>query len=446
MNSGPPAAGSRTSPGFTRRPRIAILAINAGNTNLGDEAVLESAVAGIRSRLANPAISVLSVNPPGSDAQDDLRAVPIRVGSLGIRLAASPKHHEHATRRGGPLGIARRRLLRLWRLTIAAALQPIHVLRLTGQLHGTDLLVLAGSNQLEDSSGGAWGYPFIILLCCILARVNGARIAFVSVGAGPLGSPVSRTFCTFALRLATYVSFRDQGSLDLIRRMGYRGDARVVPDLAYALELPARVDVRSFSPRTVAVNVFPFHDPRYEANVADGGKGFERYVDALAQFVVGVRSRGMDVVLFGTQRADEVVLESVGERIRLRAPGLGAITRLMPASYPELKSIIAGSDAVVATRYHGILLATMHGRPTIGVCYQPKSRRLLEMAGIENFGISADRVGPDDLLERLSVALEDGGLAERIRSRASELHEECRRGIDDALERTIPRLVVASRA
>ena len=53
-----------------------------------------------------------------------------------------------------------------------------------------------------------------------MARARGAKIAFVSVGAGPISSSLSKLLFRWSLSLASYRSFRDEGSRKLIESLG----------------------------------------------------------------------------------------------------------------------------------------------------------------------------------------------------------------------------------
>jgi hypothetical protein len=65
--------------------------------------------------------------------------------------------------------------------------------------------------QLGDYFGGPWGYPLTIFRWCVLGRLAGARIPFVSVGAEPVRSPIGKRFFRWALALADY---RSSGTRD----------------------------------------------------------------------------------------------------------------------------------------------------------------------------------------------------------------------------------------
>ena len=150
-------------------------------------------------------------------------------------------------------------------------------------------------------------------------------------------------------------------------------------------------------------------------------------------------------MLFGTQRSDQRALALILDRIHALAPELVDVEQRMPTSHEDLLEIVERSDVVVATRYHGIVIGTLFGRPTIGVCYQAKSRRLLEMAGIAEFAVDVDRLSARALLDKLTSAIEAPSMSEQIRARALEMHIACWRGFDEALERCIPDSVVRRR-
>jgi polysaccharide pyruvyl transferase WcaK-like protein len=334
-----------------------------------------------------------------------------------------------------------RAAIRCMQGVVAVGRESVFIVRSWRRLRGTDMLLIAGSNQLEDWFGGPWGYPYTILLWTVLARAVGARVAFVCVGAGPLNSRLSRWLCVRALALASYASFRDAESLELMRRLGYRGAGEVVPDLAFALELeeprarPAGARLR------IAINVFPYRDPQYVPNVTDGGVAFAAYVDAIARFVVDASARGYDPVMFGSQRADRRVLDFVQERLRHRAAHLGIVERHLPATLAELIAVIDGSDVVVATRYHGILFGVFRGRPTIGICYQSKSRRLLEMAGLGDYAVDADALDAKVMLD-LAIRAASECDVETIYARAMAMHTQCVKSFGDALERCLPGVTI----
>src|SRR5690606_22280601 len=102
-----------------------------------------------------------------------------------------------------------------------------------------DLLAVAGSGQLNEDWGGPWRYPFALFRWCLLARLTGCKVAFLSVGAGTVRSRSGRFFCATALRLAQYKSVRDESTLALIKSWGVR-NVRLVPDMAFSMTFASK--------------------------------------------------------------------------------------------------------------------------------------------------------------------------------------------------------------
>ena len=278
LNAANDSSTPESTPFILSNPvRIAVVS-NVGNLNLGDEAILRSTLQALRNRLPNASIRVYTISPAEAAERHGVDTAPLR-SRVTERPAGNPTEPRTPF---GPLPASDRRA------DPGCGCPPhpccgsgrtrtgLHRSLLALAMRGADLLLVAGSNQLEDWFGGPRGYPYTLLLWTILARLVGAPVAFVSVGAGPLNSGLSRWMCVRAVRLATYVSFRDAESLGLMRRLGYHRGGIVVPDLAFGLALEDPRARPSGASLRIGVNVFPYRDPRYDPHVRDGGAAFCR--------------------------------------------------------------------------------------------------------------------------------------------------------------------------
>ena len=99
-----------------------------------------------------------------------------------------------------------------------------------------DIFIISGGGQLLDSWGGPWKFPYTIFKWVLLAKLAGVNCYFANVGAGPLQHPLSKFFIARALRIADYVSFRDEKSKALAREVGFAGEAQVFPDCVYGFD------------------------------------------------------------------------------------------------------------------------------------------------------------------------------------------------------------------
>jgi len=273
------------------------------------------------------------------------------------------------------------------------------------RLRDVDVLVATGSNPLFDFFGGFWQYPYTVWKWAALARLSRTRLAFVSVGAGPIVSARSGRLLARVLQRADYVSFRDEGSRRLMRQYGFDGPGAVCPDLAHSLPFAAprraptdRLRV-GINPMIVHHSVFwPVRDPAVQ----------QRYIDSLAHLAAALVAEGHDVFFYGTQKDDRVTAKEVQAAMRGATPSHPAPAFVMPASVAELLELCAGADVLVTTRFHGAVFGVITARPTLAICYQAKTREVLETAGLGAHAIAFEQLSS----ERLRAAF-DGLRAER---------------------------------
>jgi len=317
-------------------------------------------------------------------------------------------------RRIGPLRVAVHVLRAILDAARAAPREALFLWQSYRRLREVDLLVVTGSNPLFDFFGGFWEYPYTVWKWAALARLARTRLAFVSVGAGPIVSGRSGRLLARVLNRAHYVSFRDEGSRRLMREHGYDGPGTVYPDLAHSLPFrpsrrapPERLRV-GINPMIVHNSFFwPVRDPALQ----------QRYVDSLAHLAAALVAERHDVFLYGTQKDDRVAATEVHAAMPWATPAQPAPPFVMPASVDELLELCAGADLLVTTRFHGAVFGVLTARPTLAICYQPKTREVLEGAGLETHTIALEKVTP----ERLRAAFE--GLREQRATVTAALHK-----------------------
>src|SRR5690606_33272938 len=112
-------------------------------------------------------------------------------------------------------------------------------------------------------------------------------IAFLSVGVCEMETPLARWFIRRALERADYRSYRDGKSSGLVERLGLRGEHPVVPDLAFAIDLPEPpAPVASRARRRVGISPMGFRDPRVWP--VHDPVFFRAYVQSMAELVTGL--------------------------------------------------------------------------------------------------------------------------------------------------------------
>ncbi len=416
-----------------------------GNQNLGDEAITTAVIQHVIRHWPAARIRGFSVNPADTSERYQVPAFPIR---RPVHVSGGNKSVAESSRAEAKLvgkSRARHRLaavksalkqIPLLKRAIRAAgwllrlppelMKELRFLRDSyRRLREVDLLLISGSNQFLDNFGGPMGFPYTLLKWSVLAKLAGCKLAFVSVGAGPIDALSSRLMVRFALLFSDYLSFRDEASKRLIETVGLRGRGLVYPDLAHGLlpdAVPFSQGVGANPERpTVGINPMPMYDSRYWC-VTDDNK-YRDYVSRLAEVAAALRRGGYPLFFFATQPKDENVIHDVLDSLEKTLGG--AVDREISIrrsdSVHGLMRVLSSADLIIATRFHGTLLALLAERPVLGVCYYRKTRDLLREMGQEDYAVDLEDFTVADVLRRLK-RLENNRLAEaeKIRRKNQE--------------------------
>lgn len=407
-----------------------------GNKNLGDEAIILAVVQNIRQRIPSATIVGFSVKPEDTAARYGIAAYPIRQQKAPtVESAAAgpdPGHPGGQTPADAPAAASSsvasiKQRLKAFPLVDRGTRPLVQLVRkletLAGEiaflqssfkrLQTIDLLMITGSNQFLDNFGGPWGFPYTLLKWSILARAAGVKVYYVSVGAGPIDQPLSKTFIRWALKFANYVSLRDAGSARLLRDFGCAGASRVYPDLAHSL----RIDHIAAAPLpfplapqrlpVVGINPMPLYDSRYWCEV-DEGK-YAAYVAKLVEFCSRLLDRAYPLFFFATQEKDNYVIEDILQALqdRRKTDLPFAEYVLTSSTVEELMANIAAADITVATRFHGTVLSLLAEKPMLGICYYRKAKELLGEMGQQAYAVELDSFTVEELWIRFQSLVDN---------------------------------------
>jgi polysaccharide pyruvyl transferase WcaK-like protein len=366
-----------------------------GNENMGDEAIVAAVKEEILSRYPDARVFGFSIVPEDTRRRHGIAAFPIRRLSAAAKISPSNAAAQSASTDPTVLTGIRQKAKRLpvlypvAKAIIASILIIRNCIAELGFLWSSyrvlkqvDLLLVSGSGQLIDQSG-TWGFPYTMYKWSVLASWSECRLAFIGVGAGPLSKPLARWFVKHALRRAGYRSYRDESSYQLVNTLGIGKSDSVCPDLAFgkfvATPEPIPPDRKKL---TVGINPMAYQDPRYWPNAS--ATKCQEYLDKLARIISWIASQGDSVVLFPTQlRADTLVIRELlpvldkmcqpSERSRITAVQIDGLESQLAA--------MATFDLIIATRFHGVLMSYLVGKPTIGISYHRKIHDLMAYMG-----------------------------------------------------------------
>lgn len=438
-------------------PTIGILG-HYGNRNLGDEASIQSLVQGLRRHAPDARLYGFSLDPMDTAIRYTMPAYPLKRAARSAAVTAvtgldageltrpsvgrepadgeprdtrrTPRWRRRLKRLPGlrPTG----RLLRAFAKGAAAVIGEIRFIRRSLPVLGDlDLLVIAGSNQLEDKFGGVRGFPYTLLKWVFMARLRGVRVCFVCVGAGRTHHAASRWMISRAVERADYIVFRDEPSRALVFGDAPRG--AVCPDLAHGLARPestaAPTDRRVPDGRVIGINPMPVFDPRYWP-VADG-RAYQRYVRCMAEISRRLANDGHRVIYFAMQPVDDRTIAEVRGAL---APSMADATEVVQAmDVAELLAALARTDAVIATRFHGVLLSLVARRPVLAIAYERKTLDLMRGFGLGTYGVTLGNESPERLYTTVRQLLAD----ERVLPILDRESRRCRLALEAQYDRIL---------
>jgi polysaccharide pyruvyl transferase WcaK-like protein len=435
------AADARCSPPL----RIGLIA--PYGDNLGDATIQESAIRGIRKRVANAKLYGIYLLPASAGRRHKISVLPVAGSSAGAYGVATdayepaadadpesvPSGATHAQTSirpsldAGHLAVVKSILKRVpfvWRPLKAAAIalatlrcEALHVRKSHRALKETDLVLVAGSGQIVDTWGGAWGHPFNLFKWSLLCRLCGVPYCFLSVGSARSCSWWSRLFYRVALRHAKYRSHRDKQSLECLSGMfPFVKNDPIVPDLAFGYDPPVPAGetapmTGATTKATVGIGLIAYgRADRWPTPKPDV---YERYLGELSVFVQWLTRAGHRVVFFLTAAAtDQCVVTDVLEKVddvavaHIEVPN----TEDLHGLYATLERL----DIVVASRLHGVILSHLMAKPVIALSFDQKVAAHMQATRQEQYCLDIATFSAGALIERF---------LECERSRAAVVHD-----------------------
>lgn len=415
MSSNSPTADS------AKAPVIALFG-HTGNENLGDEAITESVIANLTERLPGVTFKLFTIVPEDSKKRHGFDSFPLRPeedASISNILYLNWQTVDDEAKAKAPLHerdgwtytqvawrpTLKQRLRRLFDLVVNLPAIIRNERRFEKEnierMRDVDLMIFTGSNQFLDNFGGPWAFPFTLRRWARIARKSGTPLAFASLGAGPIYSPLSMKHFRKAVKQAAFVSVRDKPSKSLLEQAGCEGDIRVAPDLAFSL--PERVNPRStdWAHPVVGINPMPVYSSKYWY-VADA-KLYANFVNALAQTAITLHERGYPFFFFATQTKDTMVMVDVFARLRelghdhFDEAGLSRPSTTVDA----LQETMGSTDIIVATRFHGTVIGLHSKKLVMSTSYYRKAADLLEEFGLDDYAFQIEELSAEHLIAKI---------------------------------------------
>jgi polysaccharide pyruvyl transferase WcaK-like protein len=390
-----------------------------GTLNTGNESTLLAILSQLRSRLPETDFYCVCTNPETVAAELGITALPIT-----SRTARLWDHNLPGAKRvkAGFRGVFEE--LRQWWDAVKT-------------LEGTEMLIVPGTGLLTDAWGlSSWG-PYNLFKWSLAARLRGAELVFLNVGAGPIYTHLGRLLIGSSLRLAHYRSYRDRASLELVRGLGIQSDGDCLyPDLVFDLprDLCVQSDKRATKRRVAGLGLM-LYAGRY--SVADPSETtYERYLESLVTLTDWLLARDYDVrLLLGDGEPQAIEDFRQAFRSKSKEPGLeGRISSTLAQSVEDIVSQIANTDIVVATRFHNVLLALVLERPVISISFHHKCASLMSDMGLGDYCVDIHELDGASLINRFETLESNQEDVKRI---IGEGVSRSRRALDEQYRRLL---------
>lgn len=384
-----------------------------GSPNFGNESTLLAILSQLRRLLPEANVVCACTGPETLVETREIEAVPI---SRNLLKRWNPRTAVTAWLRRVFVGLPSE----LWR-----GLDAFKTLK------GADVLIIPGTGLLTDAFGlMAWG-PYNLFKWSLIAKICRCKVLFVSIGAGPIYSALGKYFVKSALSLADYRSYRDNASLDYLKRIGFTTNSDgIYPDLAFSLPqavLPRDSDKRG--KRSVVGLGLMLHAAMY-GTVGPASVVYSAYLKCLVAFVRWLLARDYDVRLLVGEVSDSGASDEFKSLLKtsLGTYDEGRIIDQPALSLEQLLPQIAATDIVVATRFHNILLALVLNKPVISISFHHKCASLMAEMGLSEYCQDINHMNVARLIEQFQDVERN---AEKLKTVIRKKVEESRKALDE---------------
>jgi polysaccharide pyruvyl transferase WcaK-like protein len=387
---------------------------NFDTTNFGNDCTLKAILYHLRRLRPDAEVTCICPWPKAVAAAHHIHAIPINEDFLKFFVPRSP------------LAKALRKIF------IGLPSEPIRWVRAFLSLRKAEMLIIPGTGLLTDAYGLlGWG-PFSLFRWSLIAKICRCKLAFVSIGVGPIDRTFGRFFAKSALALADFRSYRDISGKQCLLDLGFAADGDpVYPDLAFSLPetpIPQHDGRESNNRPGVGLGVMAASGAY---NVLKPSNSYTLYLDKLVTLGEWLLARDYDIRLLSGDVADEQAWQEFDNRLKERERSSNyddaRIIRQTIGSVDDLLSQIVAADIIVATRFHNVLLALFCNKPVISLSFHHKCESLMSAVGLSEYCLDIKDCDAEMLIEKLR-ALEKN--ADKIKP----LIEKKVRGFREALD------------
>lgn len=399
-------AGVRIQSGLEQQGKTVSLFGGFGLGNFGNEITLQAILYHLRSRFPNVEVNCICTHPEVTASNHDIKTLPL---TRTIVNAWRPNNRVARALRSCFIGIPSE-LYRWFEALLA--------------LKHTDVLIIPGTGLLTDAYGlTGWG-PYNTFKWSLMAKMRGCQLFFVSVGAGPIHSRIGMWLVKSALALADFRSYRDYETKAFLRSIGAaRETDKVYPDLAFSIvdEISPKLANPNRRRPVVGLGLMLYHG-RLSSD-EERESTYKAYLEGLVVLVKWLLARGYDIRLIIGELSDNSVTAEFKTLLKSRLDVYDEerIIDEPVSSVEDLLAQLSKTDAVVATRFHNILLALALNKPAICVSFHQKCTSLMQDMGLQEYCQDIKQLNAEKLIEQFcKLEKNAGSLRQMIRAKVAD--------------------------
>jgi polysaccharide pyruvyl transferase WcaK-like protein len=352
-------------------PRI-VLYGHFGSGNVGNDSTLEAMLYNIQKVQPTTIITCICSGPQIIAKRFKINTLPINIAEHGMG--------NHPSRRNASF---------LKRVLNRCVDEFRFWLKQPAWFRSIDQFIVVGTGAVDDAAvRRTWNAPYDLYKWCKAAKIGGARVVFLSVGVGPIMNRLNRILMLKALRMADYRSYRETESFDYLRSVGFDTDGDVLfPDLVFSLpeELLNLPGKSSDSPMRVGLGVITYYGWRHDPQI--GETIYQDYLSKMKRFVSWLLEKGFSVRIIAGDTVDQRPINDLLDFVIKEGNTHWKENFIAEkiATVNDLFNQIAGTDVVVASRFHNVLCALMLERPVVSLGYHIKNESLMAEMGLQEY-------------------------------------------------------------
>lgn len=285
-------------------------------------------------------------------------------------------------------------------------LELLHWLYIANKVRSLDALIISGGGQLDEAWGGSARHPYNIYKWCKVADLFSVNVAFMSVGAGDVKAHETKKYLHRALTIAKYSSFRDIGTQRIVKeRILKASKGKVAPDLAFGYDVKAEYlssDTRG-KHRRVAIGPIPYFDVRPGSWPEKDKFIYSSYLDKITSFCQVLMEEEYHLTfIVGDSIPDNHVVKDIVKRLESMPTKLSCLNYSAPSinSVEDLLGVLSTVDAVVTSRFHGVLLALLLYKPVLAISFERKIEQQMADVFQSDFCVKINNFEPNDLQQK----------------------------------------------